>query len=206
MKYFTLIYGDEIERAPGQKVIPAEEFSKLLTGEELLETIRAEAERYRQEVIIECEQLKEEAERVGFEEGMAQWAGQLALLEKEVRSVHDEVKRAVAPLALQATKKVIGRELEVNPEIVTEIVGHALRAVTTHRKVTIYCNRNDLEWLEKNKGKLKEKFEHLESFGIQERGDIAPGGVIIETESGIINAQLENLWQALAAAFKALLG
>ena len=30
-----------------------------------------------------------------------------------------------------------------------------------------------------------------------------PGGCLIETEAGIINAQLENQWRSLEAAFKA---
>jgi len=206
MKYFSLIYADKAAKAPGGKIVPAEEFSHLLEGKELIEKIQSESEQYRKEVIEECERLKEEAERTGFEEGLRQWSEQLALLEKESQSIHDEVKRAVAPLALQATKRVVGRELEVNPEVIVEIVAQSLRAVTTHRKVTIYCNRADLEQLEKGREQLKSHFERIESFNIQERGDIEAGGVVIETEAGIINAQLSNQWRALETAFNQLLG
>ncbi|MBI3211529.1 MAG: HrpE/YscL family type III secretion apparatus protein, partial [Simkania negevensis] len=43
-------------------------------------------------------------------------------------------------------------------------------------------------------------------FSLEDREDIAPGGCIIETEAGIINASLANQWQALEAAFAAFMG
>jgi type III secretion protein L len=205
MKYFTLIYGDRVARATGAKIIPAEEFSKLLEGQELVEHIQQEADRYRQEVVAECEKLKEEAERQGFQAGLEKWSEQIAHLEKEIHKVSKEMVKALAPVALQATKKVIGRELEIHPDILAEIVTKTLKSVSSHRRIVIYCNRNDLPVLEKNKEMLKGSFEQLESLVINERGDVEPGGVVIETEAGIINAQLENQWRALSAAFEALL-
>lgn len=205
MKYFTLIYGDKIARAPRSKIVPAEEFSKLLSGQELLEHIQEEAERYRQEVIAECELLKEEAERQGFQAGLEAWSEQITHLEQEIKKVSSDVQKALAPVALQATKKLIGRELEINPDLLAEMIGRSLKSVLSHRRIVIYCNRADLPTLEKNKEMLKGGFEQLESLTIMERGDIQPGGVVIETEAGIINAQLDNQWRALAAAFEALL-
>ena len=63
----------------------------------------------------------------------------------------------------------------------------------------------DLEPLEKERSKIKKIFEHLDSFSLQERADIEPGGCIIETEAGIINAQLENQWRALESAFESFM-
>jgi type III secretion protein L len=59
--------------------------------------------------------------------------------------------------------------------------------------------------IENSKSKIKKIFEHLESLSIQERSDIEPGGCMIETEAGIINAQLENQWRALEAAFESFM-
>lgn len=44
--------------------------------------------------------------------------------------------------------------------------------------------------------------DQVESFTILDRADITPGGCIIETESGIINASFENQWRALEMAFE----
>ncbi|NGX36596.1 MAG: hypothetical protein K1000chlam1_01445, partial [Candidatus Anoxychlamydiales bacterium] len=49
----------------------------------------------------------------------------------------------------------------------------------------------------------KEILELTQIFSLEERNDIEPGGCIIETEKGIINAQLDNQFRAIEAAFKA---
>ncbi len=72
--------------------------------------------------------------------------------------------------------------------------------VQNHR-FTIYVNKVDKEILEAEKPKIKKILEQVQVLTIQERSDIAPGGCVIETESGIINASL-NQWRALESAFE----
>ena len=56
--------------------------------------------------------------------------------------------------------------------------------------------------LEAEKSKIREILDQIESLSIHDRADIATGGCIIETESGIINATVDNQWRALEAAFE----
>ena len=58
---------------------------------------------------------------------------------------------------------------------------------------------------EKKKKELKAILEQVHTFIIEEKEDITPGGCIIETEAGIINASLENQWRALESAFEAFM-
>jgi type III secretion protein L len=66
-------------------------------------------------------------------------------------------------------------------------------------------NKKELDILEKHKQRLRDLFEHLEGLSIRPREDIAPGGCVIETEIGIINAQMDHRWQVLEKAFEALM-
>jgi type III secretion protein L len=99
----------------------------------------------------------------------------------------------------------LGEEIKLMPERIVDIVLQALKPVTEHRKIKIYANKEDLEILEKEKPKIKELLKEVESLSILERGDVEKGGCIIETEAGIINAQLENQWKALETAFKSFM-
>jgi type III secretion protein L len=63
-------------------------------------------------------------------------------------------------------------------------------------------NKKDLEILERNKSRLRELFEHLESLSIRSRDDISSGGCIIETDAGIVDAQIERRWDILAQALE----
>ncbi|GAB4232026.1 MAG: HrpE/YscL family type III secretion apparatus protein [Chlamydiales bacterium] len=204
-KLFSFIHGESLHVAPKTKVISAQAFSDLLQSQEMLEKVKSDADRYVEEVTAESEKLKEKAAQEGFEEGMRQWVEKIVELEKEIAKVHDEVHKLVIPVALNAAKKIVGREIELNHETVVDIVAHRLKAVTAHTKIKIFVNREDLSALEKNKDKLRAMFENLESLAIIERNEISPGGCVIETEGGIINAQLENLWKTIEEAFQSMM-
>lgn len=204
-KFFTLIRGDKIHLAPNTRVLPAEAFSSLLDAQGVLTAIKEDAKRYRTDVAKESEKIKEQAHKEGFEAGFAAWAKHLAELEQEIQRVHTEIQKVVVPLALKAAKKIVGREIELSPATTVDIVSNSLKAVGQHKKIVIYVNKKDLEILETNKERLKKQFENLESFSLRERNDIQAGGCIIETEAGIINAQIANKWQALEQAFASLM-
>jgi len=200
-KLFSFIHAEEVHLAPGTKVIPAEDLSKLATSEDIIESSKKEVAQYRKEVEEECARLKEEEKKKGFDEGLKTFTEHLAALEKEIKDISKKVRDMIVPVALTAAKKIVGRELEGSVDTIVDIVKNSLQAVSHHKKITIYVNKSDLENLEKNKEKLKQNFDSLLSFNIRDREDVTPGGCIIETEAGIINAKLENQWDLLEKAF-----
>jgi type III secretion protein L len=201
MNLFTLFKKDEIHPAPKTKVIPAEEFSQLIQASEIVARTKQEEILFRTAIAQECEILKERAEEAGFDEGLKRWNGQIAALEHEIPKVRKEMEGAIVPLALTVVKKIIGKELETKPETIVDIVATALKTVSHHKKITIYANGGDLDYLEANKPRLKSLFEHLETLSMSARADIAPGGCVIETEAGIIDAQIDTQLEAFEAAF-----
>lgn len=204
-KIFSLIYGDQIRLAPETKIISASSFSILIEAQSVLSKVKQEADEYRQSIIKECEQIKENSFKEGYEAGYQEWAKQFAYFETEIKQIQQDSQKSIIPVALKAAKKIVGKEIELSPDVITDIVGSNLKAVAQHKRVTIYVNRNDYEALEKNKNNLRQLFESLESFSIRIRNDIDPGGCMIETEIGIINGQMEHRWHVLEKAFESLL-
>lgn len=205
MKFFSTIKGENVHLSHKNKIIPKEEITVAFSAKELLEKVKVEANEYRKEVAIECEKLKEEATKAGFDEGLKKWNEQLKNLENEIAKVRRDMENSLVPLAMAAIKKIIGREIELKPETIVDIVATSLKAVSHHRKITIYVHKNDQDLLEEQKPKLKAIFEHLQSLTIATRDDLNPGDCIIETEAGIINASWENQLKALESAFEAII-
>lgn len=202
-KFFSLFSGREVRIAPGEKIVPAKEISTLLSAAEVLAATKQEAEDFLKNTAIDAEAMKEAAHKEGFQEGLTSLNKHIVELDHELKTLREEIQKKILPLALTAAKKIIGEELRLHPDRIVDIVLTSLKPVTQHKKITIYVNREDLAQLEQGKSKIKKIFEHLDSLSIQERSDIEPGGCMIETEVGIINAQLENQWRALESAFKA---
>jgi len=203
MKFFSLISKEEVHIAPGEKVVSAKDFSQLKKANEILKQVNQEAYEYKQACVKEAETLKQQSSKEGFQEGLDKFNATLMQLDKELKSLREEFNKKILPIALQAAKKILGDELKLHPDRIVDIVTQALKPVIAHHQIKIYANKADIDILEKNKSKIKNILQEVESFVIEEREDVEPGGCLIETEAGIINAQLENQWRSLEAAFKA---
>ena len=204
MKYFSLTQQD-IRRVPGQKVVPAEEFSELKNASDLLKQTKQEIKEIKIKTEEECKEQKKQGFDEGYQEGLKSLNEQIVKLDHELQSFQTEIQKKVLPIALKAAQKILGDELKTHPDRIVDITMQALKPVLQHHKVRIYVNKADLDLLETNKEKIKKILEQVETFTIEERPDIEPGGCIIETEAGIINAQLENQWRALESAFESFM-
>ncbi len=201
-KLFSYLFSGDLHLHGDQKLIPADQFSTLLEAEEVLAKAIKESSDYKELTIKECETLKKQAQDEGFQEGLVQLNRHLLDLEEQARKIYRDTQNSILKLALQAAKKIVGKELELHPETIVDIVMQALAPVKQSHRITIFVHKSEKELLETEKSRIKELFEHLQILTIQERNDIAPGGCIIETESGIINASVDNQWKALEAAFQ----
>jgi type III secretion protein L len=202
MKIFSLLYQGDIHFAADQKIIPSEQLSTLLTAEEVLRKTQEDAATYKAQVDAECEELRKKAKEEGFNEGLSKFNDHLLQFDKEIKKIRHEAQKSILPLALKAAKKIVSKELELHPETIVDIVMQTLSSVKQNHRIKIYINKADKDPLESEKNKLKEIFESLQSLSILEREDVSPGGCIIETESGIINASIENQWRSLESAFE----
>lgn len=203
-KFFSLIHGGNVHIAPQQKVLPADAFSALKTADEILATVKDDALKYKEQVAGECEEIKENARKEGYEAGFQEWAEHILEMQNAINGLRTEYNKMLAPIALKAAQKIVGKAFEINNELVFDTVSNALKSVLQHKRITIYVNKTDIDVLEKNRSRLKDLFENIEALSIRERDDIKAGGCIIETEGGIINAQLDNQWAVLERAFESL--
>jgi len=204
-KLFTLIFGNPNKIVSNEKILPKESIGDLLDSQQVLQSVKNDAEQYKTDIAKTCEGLKDKAKIEGYQEGYQQWLNSIAQLENEITKVRGDIEKMIIPIALKAAKKIVGREIELKEDTVVDIVLTSLKSVAQHKKVTIYVNKKDLDTIEKNRNRIKDIFEAIESLSIREKPDVERGGCVIETEGGIINARLENQWSALERAFTSLI-
>jgi type III secretion protein L len=205
MKLFSLIKKGEVHLETSKKIIPAEEFSTSLEAKELIEQAQQDAENLLTETQQHCEELKKKATDEGFQEGLKRFNEHVIQLDNVKKNLRHELQKKVLPLALKAAKKIVAKELETDSSTIVDIVMQTLKPVTQNHYIKIFVNKEDKQILDEKKEDIRKMLEHVESFMIEERSDIEKGGCVIETESGIINATLENQWRALEAAFEAFM-
>ncbi len=202
MTIFSLINKGELSLNEKIKIIPAEDYSLVLTAQELIETAKEDVEKFKQDNEKLCNTLQEEAKQKGFSEGLDTFNDQLIALDQQVKTVRLDVQNQILSLAMQAIKKIIGTELELKPERVVDIVAQALKPVSQNYEIKLLVSKHDKDIIEEQKERLKKLLDHVKVLVIEEREDIEKGGCIIETETGIINATLENQLRALESALE----
>ncbi len=201
MKFFSLIFQGELHPAKGKKILRKEEYSTILSAEEVLEKAKEDSAALLKKAELDSISLRKKAEEKGYDEGLGRFNEHLVRFDQEIARLRHEMQQMVLPLVIKASQKIVGRQLELNPETIVDIVMQALAPAVQNHRITIYVNKEDKDILEANKPRLKEILEQVDSFSIQERADVEKGGCIIVTEAGIINATMKNQWRALEAAF-----
>lgn len=166
------------------------------------DALLAEAERGRQLMLdaarAEVERLIEEATAEGGEEGNAQAqhmrdeiTGLLARMLKEVES---EVVRT----AVKVAHEILLAEFAQRDDAVVDVAATALMAVKNARDINLRVHPRDAGALRSSKERLVSNLTRAKDFEIREDRRVKPGGVLIETEAGVIDAQLETQLEEIA--------
>ncbi len=142
----------------------------------------------------------------GFESGKKESLQKLIdflnILDKSAKEISNfkenvirESENEIAKMSLSIAKKVINRELLLDPSVVIGVIRDALNKVYYKKKFIIYVNPLDLELVKKEQEKLTSILENFESFVIKPSTQVEPGGCIVETESGTVDARLESKYE-----------
>jgi type III secretion protein L len=164
---------------------------------QMIETARAEADRIMAQAHTEAESAKATAHEEGFARGQDEGARDLIEATLRVNQSTEEMEAKIVPqlkmLAMAIARRVIGRELEFHPEAIVEMVKQTLAdKARQRREITLRVNPADVQILKESRAELLEMVSRTKDIVIREDSDVAPHGVIIETEAGIIDAQLET--------------
>lgn len=202
MKLFSLIYQGDVHPSSDEKIIPAESYSKLVDAEEVLQKAREDGETLLKETEKKCEELRKEAHQLGFQEGLEKLNDAIISLDLEQKRMRHELHRHILPIALTAAKKIVGKELEIFPETIVEIVLQTIAPVAQCQRIVIYVSKDEKAHLEAERPQIAAILTQVQSLTIQEKAGLTPGSCIIQTEKGMINATIENQWAALERAFQ----
>ncbi len=170
---------------------------------EILERARREAARIRQraeQVLQEALREREEEKARGFDEGrqegLAELTSRIAAFERQREATLEQEEKTLLAMVLEIAKKVIGRELKKGA--VADIVRQAI-AQAVGEKLVIRLHPEDKKRLEE-KGEIGKGTEPNRIVTLQEDESITPGGCLVETEFGSVDARLETQWTAIRHA------
>lgn len=155
------------------------------------EQIVADAQSQRNSIV-------EEARQSGYEQGLQQWneivAQAIEAKEEYLAAAESDLLR----LSVRIAGKIIGEQLRLAPETIASIVREALKSAPRERRLTIQVNPSDAAAVRQHLAKLLESVSFRPpEIEIAPVDSVAPGGCIIVSELGRVDAQLETQLQAM---------
>ncbi len=174
-------------------------------GSQVIDRARKEAARIRQKVktiLAEAVAEKEEERRRGYEEGSQEGLRQLSQRILEAETAREKVMAEAEPeiirMVMEIAEKVIGREIE-RGAVVDVVKKTILESVG--QKVIVRLHPTDLATIKERQAEFLAAAGQSRSLGFREDETVPPGGCIVESELGKVDARLET---QLAAIRKAL--
>lgn len=177
--------------------------------EEILQKAREEAA----EMIAQAERDKEMIEQAAEEKGMQNFeekvrkevAKEVAEIQEklsetieEISSLQSKISKRVetelVEFALNIAKKIVRREVTIDREVALTLVKVSLGKLHSRTLAKVHLHPNDFAF-------VQSKREHLDfhnALELVEDKTISPGGCLIHTETGDIDARIESQFEEIA--------
>ena len=181
-------------------------------AEQTVEDARRKAEDILNEARIRAATEESEIRKKAYEEGREEgWKEGKAEVERVIERLHVVLTRAIEKrneiitqseaqivhLILQIARKVVKVISENQKNIVINNVIQALRKLKNKSDVTIRVNLRDLNMVTEHAKEIVDLIETVKSITVLEDASVDPGGCIIETDFGEIDARIATQLQEI---------
>jgi len=161
-------------------------------------------------------EVKKKAYLMGREEGFAQGKEEVERLIGRLqvilngaidlkKNIVENTEKQVIDLVLLIVRKVVKVVSEAERKVVVENVREALKKVGKETEIAIRVNLGDLGLVTKHKKAFIAMVEELKNVRIEEDSRVDPGGCIIETSFGDIDARVQTQLQVLEEKIRELI-
>ena len=178
-------------------IIRGEVYSASAKARELLQKAQQEAESIIRKAGEAAEKQRQNAYDTGYEEGLAQTTELLMKARMEQEQFLKNSNRDLMDLAFKIAEKIIGKQLEIDPDSIISIVKQAMQTVRQTKQLTIRVHPDDAKRLKANEEELQEALGRQRFLDVVEDKKVQQGGSIIESEIGTVEAQLNTQLERL---------
>ncbi len=163
------------------------------------------------------EKAYSEAYALGLEEGRAKAyeeeknrveveMGNVKQLIEEIKlaknTIFKDNEKQIVNLCFYMAKRLLMKEVEAHPDYIKTLIKKSLEMAQSDEEVTIRVSAEDKVWIDQNIETIFKDLNLDPSTRIEKDSGVGRGGVIIETNHGVIDATVEQRLEKLATVVK----
>ena len=184
---------------PRAGVVSAEDYEAGTVAKQIIDN----AKRQEVEILAEAARKRDEiyanAIKDAKAEVVAKQSEEIARAKMQAGQILTDAESDILDLACKVAAKIIGRDLERDPDLLIEICATATEHARAAKAMILRVNPKDGALLREKKPKLMEQIGRTLELAIRDDADVEIGGCIIQTEFGTIDAQLKTQFEMLRA-------
>ncbi|MFA6449860.1 MAG: FliH/SctL family protein [bacterium] len=135
----------------------------------------------------------------GKQTGIQENAAALSMMQQvieQLKNYHIEIltdsQKDIAKMAMAVAEKVLHKEIMTDPNTVLSVVKNALSKVSFKKQFIVHVNPLDLEVLKSGSDQIRAVLDGYESLKFKASPQVEPGGCIVQTESGSVDARIDR--------------
>jgi len=196
--YRTDVASDKVVASP-PKVLKREVYEATREARDLIAQAQEKARHIIEEAERGRDRIREEARREGQTRGLAEWNDMLVRMRQHGDALEKNWEENMLRLSVQIARKIIGEELRQHPEAILSIIREVLNSTRIGKHLVLQVNESEAEYVRSKVQALKQ-FLGSGDIEVVAASNVEPGGCIIDSELGIIDARLETQLKCLEEA------
>jgi flagellar biosynthesis/type III secretory pathway protein FliH len=186
------------------RVVPAAVVDATEEATRILARAEEDAAVLRMAVHEEIEAAKQAGFAAGREEGMATISGLLLAARAQVDRDLAAAKDTALVLARRMAEKIVGRAIDLSPELMNQIVAQALASCRARAgKIVLRVHPEDLASIEAGRPQWAAAVASNIDVRLLPDATVEHGGCVVDTPSGRVDARLQTQLDALERALRA---
>ncbi|HOX28143.1 MAG TPA: FliH/SctL family protein [bacterium] len=115
---------------------------------------------------------------------------------EQLKGYHSQIladsQKDVVKMAISVAEKVLHKEIMTDPNTVLSVVKNAISKVSFKKQFVVMVNPLDIEVLKAGAEQIRAMLSNCESLKFKPSPNIEPGGCMVQTESGTVDAQIDR--------------
>ena len=192
---------------------------------EYMERVKLKATAMAREIVTrashEAKQMRDKAYQEGYEQGAAQAQQQLEQAQQEIgesltqalaqvqqgaRQIWAEHRQTLLAVVTMAVSKALGTELaQRRQEVLAYLFDEAVQTLDSQRRLLVRAHPEDTDYLKALLEEAKARYPDLRQWKVRQDPNLTPGGLVLESEAGMVDNSLEGRLAAVEGIFDQLM-
>lgn len=164
-----------------------------------LEQLHRQARQMVEEANQQAGQIRQQAREEGKKEALEECMEHLAHARGEYARLKQRAEQDMVTLAFHVARRIIGHAIEVEPQIVTDIVGQALVNARGREQIVVHVHPKDHQQVQAARHDYARSLDGVAVY-FEPDPDLDRGDCVIETEAGRIDARLDTQLEVMRDA------